>query len=149
VTSALRDLLPKRLSLTVIGELGMDKNASLTDVLEATQKLAEAYERDSEQQIVKEVATSAAKTRQAVVGLGTTLRRVNECRVWQLIYSEDFQCPGFECTKCAALFSISSAEPKPWRHRLQEPYASTKTRTASVPEEHERYQDKHRNKHCR
>jgi peptide subunit release factor 1 (eRF1) len=105
-TSALRDLLPKRLSLTVIGELRMDGNASLKDILEATQNLAEAYERDAEQQIVKEVATSAAKTRKAVVGLGNTLKKVNENRVWQLIYSEDFRCPGFECTKCGALFSI-------------------------------------------
>jgi peptide subunit release factor 1 (eRF1) len=106
VTSELRNLLPKRLALRVIGDADIDANAPPRDVLKATLRLTESYERDSERQLVNEVATSAAKTKQAVVGLSNTLKRINEARVWQLLYSEDFHAPGFECLKCNALFSI-------------------------------------------
>jgi peptide subunit release factor 1 (eRF1) len=106
VTGELRNLLPKRLSLRVIGEVDIDMNALSKDVLDATRSLAEQYERNSEEQLVRELAKSAARTGQAVVGLSNTLKKVNEGRVWQLIYSEDFHSPGFECSKCAALFLI-------------------------------------------
>jgi peptide subunit release factor 1 (eRF1) len=106
LTSELQNLLPKRLSIRVIGSLDLDAGSPREDVLDATLALTQNYERESEERIVKEVATSAAKSRNAVTGLANTLSRVNEARVWQLIYSEDFQSPGFECTKCGALFSI-------------------------------------------
>jgi peptide subunit release factor 1 (eRF1) len=106
LTTEFEDLLPKRLALRVIGTLALDADATPADVLEATLVVTQKYERDTEEQTVKEVVTSAAKSRQAVVGLGNTLKKINEERVWQLIYSEDFHSPGFECPKCAALFSI-------------------------------------------
>ena len=43
------------------------------------------------------------------MGLGHTLKAVNSDRVWELVYSEDFHAPGFECSKCAALFSFARA----------------------------------------
>jgi peptide subunit release factor 1 (eRF1) len=109
IVAELRNLLPKRLALRVIGELDMDVSAPSKEVLAATLPLTEKYERDSEEQLVRDLATSAAKNRKAVVGLSNTLKKVNEARVWQLIFSEDFHYPGFECSKCAALFSIQGA----------------------------------------
>jgi peptide subunit release factor 1 (eRF1) len=101
-----KELLPKRLALRVIGMLSLDIDAPQQEVLDATLALAGKYERATEEQLVKEVVTAAAKEAQGVVGLGRTLRKLNEQRVWQLIYSEDFHSSGFECVHCGALFSI-------------------------------------------
>jgi peptide subunit release factor 1 (eRF1) len=106
LTAELRELLPKRLALRVIGMLDLAIDTPLNDVLDATLPMTEKYERSSEEELVKELVTSAAKTGQAVVGLGSTLKKVNESRVWQLVYSEDFHASGFECSTCAALFSF-------------------------------------------
>jgi peptide subunit release factor 1 (eRF1) len=106
ITALLQDLLPKRLALRVIETVDMDVDAPPKHVLETTRGLTERYERSSEEQLVKEVSTSAARMGHAVVGLSNTLKKINEARVWQLIYSEDFQSPGLECLKCAALFPI-------------------------------------------
>jgi peptide subunit release factor 1 (eRF1) len=106
LTSQLLELLPKRLALRVIGTLDLNIDASLTEVLSLSMPLTEQYERSGEEQVVKEVTTSSKKSGQAVVGLGSALKMVNEARVWQLIYSEDFHVSGFECLKCAALYSV-------------------------------------------
>jgi peptide chain release factor subunit 1 len=106
-TAELQRLLPKRLLRFVIGsaELGMDAHPA--DVLAATKGIADGYEKETELQSVQEVMTAAAKHQKAVVGLGHTLKVVNSGRIWQLIYSEGFSRPGFECQKCRALYSIN------------------------------------------
>jgi peptide chain release factor subunit 1 len=109
ITAELRSLLPKRLSLRVIGAVDVPMDAAASDVLAATRMIAAECERSTELQTVNEVVTAAAKEQRAVVGLGNTLKAVNSARVWQLIYSEDFSSPGFQCVGCAALFSIEKA----------------------------------------
>lgn len=106
VTSELRNLLPKRLALRVINTLELEMDAPPQEVLAATLTLTEKYERNTEEEIVKEVVTSAAKAARAVVGLSRTLKHINQDRVWQLVCSEDFHSPGFECSKCTSLFSV-------------------------------------------
>jgi peptide subunit release factor 1 (eRF1) len=106
ITAELRTLLPKRLAMRVIGTVEIPIEAPARDVLDAVRPLTEAHERDTEVQTVKEVVTAAAKKQKAVAGLSRTLNAVNQARVWQLIYSDGFASPGFECSKCAALFSM-------------------------------------------
>ncbi len=106
ITSHLRNRLPKRLSLRVIDCVDLQVDAAEHEVLEATLKIAEEYERDIEGQTVKEVVRGAAKNDRTVAGLGHTLKALNSDRVWELIYSEGLASPGFECMKCAALFSV-------------------------------------------
>jgi peptide subunit release factor 1 (eRF1) len=106
ITAELRNLLPKRLAMRIIGQVDIGMDVLPSDVLAATMHIAEEYERETEIQKVKEVVTTAAKTGRAVVGLGHTLRAVNSDRVWELVYCEDFRAPGFECEKCGGLFSI-------------------------------------------
>ena len=104
-TAELRRLLPKRLALRVMGTVDIAMDATVADVLAATRPTAQEYVRDAELQRVNDVVTAAAKDGKAVVGLGHTLKAVNSDRVWELVSSEDFHAPGFECSKCAALFS--------------------------------------------
>jgi peptide subunit release factor 1 (eRF1) len=106
-TAELQRLLPKRLLRSVIGTVELAMDASLADVLAATRAIAAGYERETELISVNDVLTAAAKKQNAVIGLGQTLRAVNSDRIWQLIYSEDYSRPGFECSKCGALYSIN------------------------------------------
>ena len=106
ITSELRGLLPKRLALRVIGAVDVAIDAAARDVLQATLAIAKEYERSAEVQTVKEVVGGAGRNEKTVAGLGRTLKAVNSDRVWELIYSEGLTSPGFECVKCAALFSM-------------------------------------------
>jgi peptide chain release factor subunit 1 len=109
VTAELRNLLPKSLSQQVMGTVNVSMDAPASDVLAAARPIAEEYERGAELQKVSEVVTTAAKSEKAVIGLWHTLKAVNSDRVWELVYSEDFHAPGFECSRCAALFSVGKA----------------------------------------
>jgi peptide chain release factor subunit 1 len=110
MTSELRDLLPKRLELRVVGAIVLPFEASPGEVLAGASRLAEEYERSGEAITVREVMTAAAKNGKAVAGLARTLNAVNHGRVWQLIYSAGFRPTGFECTKCAALVTLERSE---------------------------------------
>jgi len=105
ITAELRNMLPSRLALSVIGEAVLAINASPEDVLSSTRPIAERYELDSEVEKVNSVVTSAAKTGKSVIGLGRTLKALNSDRVWELIYAGEYLSPGYECPKCFALFS--------------------------------------------
>jgi hypothetical protein len=106
-TAELRKLLPTRQVSGVIGIVDISTDATQEKVLAATQPIAEKHERDAELKIVDQVVTGAAKNGKVVTGLSHTLNAVNQARVWQLVYSEGPGSPGFECSKCAALFSVS------------------------------------------
>jgi peptide subunit release factor 1 (eRF1) len=105
-TALLINLLPKRLSSRVIARTDIAADAPAADVLAATREIAADFERNSELRTVNDVVTAAAKKQRAVIGLSHTLTAVNSDRIWQLIYSEGFASPGFECRKCTALFSV-------------------------------------------
>jgi peptide subunit release factor 1 (eRF1) len=109
ITAELKDLFPERLALRIIGTVDIRMTAPPSDVLSATERIARGYEKGTELQKVTEVITAAAKHEKAVVGLGHTLKELNSNRVWELIYAENFSSAGYECTKCAALFSVHHA----------------------------------------
>ena len=106
ITSRLRNRLPKRLTALVVGTVSIAIDAGAQDVLSKITPIAEEYERSTEAQTVKEVLRGVARNEKTVAGLGRTLKAVNSDRVWELIYSEGLSSPGFECVKCAALFSM-------------------------------------------
>jgi peptide subunit release factor 1 (eRF1) len=106
ITAEVRNLLPKRLAMRVIGEVDVAMDVPASEVFAATMDVAETYERDTEVHKVNEAITTAAKTEKAVAGLGHTLKAINSDRVWDLVYCQDFRAPGFECERCSGLFSI-------------------------------------------
>jgi hypothetical protein len=105
ITSELEERLPKRLAARVIGhvDIGMDSTASR--IADVSQALLKSYNNRSEETVVNELITSAAKAGRAVIGLEDTLRAINHHRIWQLVYGDGFQAPGYECGRCSALFS--------------------------------------------
>ena len=107
-TAELRDLLPARVALNVIGETPLRMDASPEQILKVTRPISEAYERRTEVERINQVITAAQKKERAVLGLGHTLHALNSGRVWELIYSAGFVTPGFECLECFALFSTQT-----------------------------------------
>lgn len=101
-----RLLLSKRLAARLIGDIAMDIGATPPEILEATMPLAERFEQASDEARIRRLAASAVKRGRGVIGLSRTLRLLNESRLRELVCSEDFRCPGFECRHCGALFSI-------------------------------------------
>jgi peptide chain release factor subunit 1 len=107
ITSDLRRRLPKRLKNLVIGTVDIPIDAATQDVLSAIHPLQEECERSTEARTVNEVVRGVARNEKTVAGLDHTLKALNSDRVWELIYSEGLSSPGFECAKCAALFSAN------------------------------------------
>jgi peptide chain release factor subunit 1 len=105
ITSGLRRRLPKRLKHLVIGAVDLPVDAATRDVLSAIRPLQEDFERSTEVETVKQVLRGVSRNEKTVAGLGQTLKALNSNRVWELVYSEGLSSPGFECAKCAALFS--------------------------------------------
>jgi len=107
ITAELRKVLPKRLASRVIGTFDLAFNAAPNEVRTGAAPIAEEFERETERALVEDLATAAAKSTNAVVGLGHTLHAVNQQRVWQFVYAEGFHSPGYECGRCGALYSIA------------------------------------------
>ena len=108
ITSELKSLLPKRLASQIIGTVDIATSAGIEEIRNSAASIAEEFERDTEDVLVRNLVTSAAKSRRAVIGLGHTLHAVNQRRVWQLVYADGFRSPGYECPQCAALFSTET-----------------------------------------
>jgi peptide chain release factor subunit 1 len=104
-TGQLRALLPKRLASRVIGTVDLAINATPEIVRNAAAALAENFEGQTEQVLVTDLITCAAKAGNVVNGLADTLDALNQGRVWQFVYAETFHAPGYECIECGALFS--------------------------------------------
>jgi peptide subunit release factor 1 (eRF1) len=81
-------------------------NATIEEIRSAVAPVAEKCERDTEEALVTDLVTSAAKSGRVVIGLGHTLYALNQRRVWLLVCADGFHSPGCECSRCAALFSI-------------------------------------------
>ena len=108
ITGQVNSLLPKRLASLVIGAVDVAKNASAEEIRKAAAPIAEKFERETEESLVTQLVTSAAKSRRAVVGLANTLHAVNQGRIWQLVYADGFHSPGYECAECSALLSAEA-----------------------------------------
>jgi histone H3/H4 len=108
ITTELRSVLPRPVQSHVIGTVDLAITATIEDIRSKAVPLAEKFERDTENGIVKDLVTSAAKSARVVVGLVNTLYALNRRRIWQLVYADEFHSPGYECPKCAALFSIET-----------------------------------------
>jgi peptide subunit release factor 1 (eRF1) len=105
ITAALRNLLPEHLQPTVIGETVIPMGATRDEILSLTRPFAERYELETEVRKVNNVVASAKRDGKAVVGLKRTLMAINSDRVWEVIYAGDYMSPGFECSRCSALFT--------------------------------------------
>jgi len=106
-TRALSRLLPKRLSGCVVGSLPLPIHSMPEDIVEATIVAQRAVEREGEIQLVEDLIVSAAKSVEAVTGLGATLLASNNGEIWKLVYAQDSSVPGKSCRLCDRLFEAN------------------------------------------
>lgn len=100
----LRRLLPKRLRGRVVAEIALPVDAREPEVLQATLAVVQDVERAHETELVDALLNAVYQGR-AVTGPDETVTRVQEGRVWHLIYAEGYTAAGGECEHCGALFS--------------------------------------------
>jgi flagellar hook-basal body complex protein FliE len=78
ITAELQAILPKRLTSKVIGMLDLAITTNLDEIQRAAAPLAEKFERDTEDKLVNDLITSAAKSTRVVIGVGRTLYALNQ-----------------------------------------------------------------------
>jgi hypothetical protein len=105
ITAELKKHLSKHLASRVIGCIDVPMNATLKEIQNAAAPIAEHFERKTEETLVTDLVTSAAKSKHAVIGFAHTLHALNQGRVWQLLYVDGLHSTGYACPKCFALFS--------------------------------------------
>ena len=102
--SELKGLLPERLRRLVVGTVSLAIDAGEAQIRSETIQLLERVERESENAIVAELLTAAAKNHQAVMGFEGTLQALREGRIRQLVYGGDSSIEGGHCLTCDQLF---------------------------------------------
>lgn len=101
--SQFHNMLPQHLQNLVIGTMALEPDASLLEVRERAEAMAEkAYERRT-QQLAEELIVQANKGDMAVVGLDDTLDALQSGGVYQLFFTEAYTLPENavrRCTRC-------------------------------------------------
>ena len=98
-----RSMLPKTWQSLLVGSIALSKNAPQGEVLQRTLQIGLEAERRSEALLVDNMVTASAKGESAVMGLGDTLKMVNNARVKTLAMVENFHIPGYRCESCGHL----------------------------------------------
>ncbi len=102
-------LLPKKWQSLIVGSFPIESTAGHVQVLEKAKEVANQAETERERRLVESVITAAAKGREGVVNLDSTLAAVNAGQVQTLIVSEGYRAPGYRCRGCGYL----TAQPLP------------------------------------
>ena len=100
-------MLPKALKRKIIGSIAVDMAASATEVMDRSDELIRAEEREREQKLIQEMMTAAAKGGGAVTGLADTFYVAHQGRVHTLVAEKSFEADGHLCAGCGYV----SAEP--------------------------------------
>jgi peptide chain release factor subunit 1 len=95
----LHDYLRQRILATV----NLSMHASADEVLARSLECEEELDRGRVREAVEQIVAESAAGRQAVAGLGPTLRALGENRVGTLVASMDLRTPGRECPSCGRL----------------------------------------------
>jgi peptide chain release factor subunit 1 len=103
-TTALQQLLSKRVRSRVVERLSLPIKASVAEVLDAALGVERHVERQMEEQIVEELIIGDAH-HPSELGLEPTVDALCQERVWRLIYADSFHPRGGRCVNCTMLFA--------------------------------------------
>jgi peptide subunit release factor 1 (eRF1) len=99
--------LPTASQSLIMGTFPMEMSAGVSQILEKVVDVAHRAEQEKERQLIEAVVTAAAKGKEGVVGLDSTLAAVHAGRVQTLLVSEGFSSPGYRCKGCGYLTSYA------------------------------------------
>jgi hypothetical protein len=100
---ALRQSLPTRIAAKVVGTVEGARHEPASAIVTRAAELIDHTQRQRRAESIDAVLTEAAKSRQAVAGLGETLEAVNRGAVQRLYITKSFNPPGCACSGCGAL----------------------------------------------
>ena len=92
-----RGLLPHSLQAKVVGQTSLDTNASPAEAWEHAFQVAQAEQRQTEENLLEQVMTAARKGGAGALGLTDTLTALQRSRIHQLLVSPDLHAPGQQC----------------------------------------------------
>ncbi len=98
-----RGLLPRSLQDRVVGQTSLDTNASPAEAWERAFEVAQAEQRQAEENLLEQVITAAHKGGAGTLGLTDTLTALQRGRIYQLLVSPDLHAPGQQCMQCQAV----------------------------------------------
>jgi peptide chain release factor subunit 1 len=98
-----RGLLPRSLQDKVVGQTSLDTNASPAEAWERAFEVAQAEQRQAEENLLEQVITTALKGGAGALGLTDTLTALQRGRIHQLLVSPDLHAPGQQCMQCQAV----------------------------------------------
>ena len=98
-----RGQLPRALQDKIVGQTSLDTNASPAEAWERAFEVAQAAQRQVEEDQLEQVITAAHKGGAAALGLADTLTALQQGRIHQLLVSPDLHAPGRQCSHCQAV----------------------------------------------
>lgn len=100
-TSEFLDILPKRLHEKIIGEITIELDSPISEILEKTHNMIEAYEENKINELIDQLIVVNAKGKEAVIGLEDVAHAVHQKRVRMVLVYDQFEQPGFLCPSCS------------------------------------------------
>jgi peptide chain release factor subunit 1 len=92
--------LPKRLHDLIIGEISLELDSPIKDILEKTHELIKDYEEKENKDLVESLIVAYAKGKEAVIGLENVAHEVYQKRVQKILVEENYEQEGYECPSC-------------------------------------------------
>jgi peptide chain release factor subunit 1 len=98
-----RGQLPRSLQDKIVGQISLDMNASPAEAWERAFEVAQAAQRQVEEDQLDQVITAAHKGGAGALGLADTLTALQQGRIHQLLVAPDLHAPGQQCAQCQAV----------------------------------------------
>jgi peptide subunit release factor 1 (eRF1) len=102
--------MPRALADKVVGQLNLDVNASPAEAWEHAFQVAQAAQKQREEDLLEQVITLAHKGGAGALGLPDTLSALQQGRVHQLLVDPSLRRSGSQCSACGAVVVETPAE---------------------------------------
>lgn len=100
-TSEFLEILPKRLHEKIIGEIPIEVDSPIKDILEKTHNLIESYEEKEINDLIDQLIVANAKGKEATIGLEDVAHALHQKRIKTLLVYDQYEQPGFQCPSCS------------------------------------------------
>jgi len=100
-TAEFLEVLPKRLHERIIGEIPIELDSPIKEILEKTHDLIENYEENKMRELIDQLIVLSAKGKEATIGLENVAHAVHQKRVRMVLVDDQFEQPGFQCPSCS------------------------------------------------
>lgn len=101
--SMAKDMLHKTVADKIIASVKIEMFAKSDEVLKKVEPILSAYEKNKEDETVKELIVRAMKNESAVLGIENVLNAIQEQKVMKLILESSYKQKGFTCKTCGFL----------------------------------------------